>query len=100
MQMYGPRQGSRTLPWAKCQILLEAFFISNNINSNLNKNFHTQLSYYSFKPLFLFFQIFASSLKKFKNKKWPKAGFFPLFDINPYLPLRVSVGPASSVPSV
>ena len=33
MQMYGPRQGSRTLPWAKYQIFLEALFICNNINT-------------------------------------------------------------------
>ena len=41
MQMYGPRQGSRTLLWVKCQIFLEALFICNTINTNLNKNFHT-----------------------------------------------------------
>ena len=41
MQMYGPRQGSRNLPWAIRQIFLEALFICNNINTNLNKNFHT-----------------------------------------------------------
>ena len=41
MQMYGPKQGSRTLPWAGCQIFSEALFICNNINTNLNKNFHT-----------------------------------------------------------
>ena len=65
-----PREGSRTLPWAKCQIFLEVLFICNNIHTNLNKKFHTQLSYHSFKPLFLFFQISArSSLKKFENKK-------------------------------
>ena len=40
MQMYG-MQGSTTLPWAKCQIFLVALFIFNNINTNLNKNFHT-----------------------------------------------------------
>ena len=39
MQMYGPRQGSKTLPWAKCKIFLEALFICNNINTNLNENF-------------------------------------------------------------
>ena len=55
IQIYG--QGSRILPWVKCQIFLEALFLCNNINSNLNKNFHTYLIYYSFKPLFLFFQI-------------------------------------------
>ena len=59
----------------KRQIFLEALFICNNINTNLNKNFHTQLSYQSFKLLFLFFQISArSSLKKFANEQWPKAG--------------------------
>ena len=76
--MYGPRQGSRTLPWAEFQIFLEVLFICNNINTNLNKNFHT----YSFKRLFLFFQISArSSLKKFENEKWPKAGYFPLYPL-------------------
>ena len=64
MQIYG----LRTVPWAKCQIFLEALFICNNINTNLNKNFH-----------FLFFQVSArSSLKKFENEKWPKAGYLPL----------------------
>ena len=64
-------QGSRTLPWANCQIFLEGLFTCNNINTNLNKNFHTLL--------FLFFQISARSiLKKFENEKWPKAGYLPL----------------------
>ena len=82
MQMYGPRQGSRTLPWAKCQIFLEALFICNNVNTNLNENFHTNLSYYSFKPLFLFCQISARGcLKKFENEKWPKAGYLPLHNL-------------------
>ena len=72
--MYGPRQGSRILPCAKCQIFLEALFICNNINTNLNKNFHT------FKPLLIFSEISASGLKKFENKKWPKAGYVPLTD--------------------
>ena len=54
-------------------IFLEALFICNNINTNLNKNFYTQLSYRSFKPLFLFFQISArSSLKKFENEIGPR----------------------------
>ena len=36
------------------------------------------MSYHSFKPLFLFIQISArSSLKKFENEKWPKAGYLP-----------------------
>ena len=70
MQMYSPRQGPRPLPWTKCQICLEALFTCYNINTNLNKNFHTWLSYHSFKPLFLFFQLSArSSLKKFENEK-------------------------------
>ena len=65
--------------WAKRQIFLEALFVCNNINTNLNKNFHTYLSYHFFKPLSLFFQISArSSLKKFENEKWPKAGYLPL----------------------
>ena len=80
MQMYGPRQGSRTLPCTKFQIFSEALFICNNINKNLNKNFHTYFSYHSFKPLFLFFLISArSSWKKFENGKWPKAEYLPLF---------------------
>ena len=75
--MYGPRQGSRTLPWTKCQIFSEALFICNNINTNLIRKFHTQLHYHSLKSLFLIFQISArSNLKKFK--KWPKAGYLPL----------------------
>ena len=49
MQVYGPRQGLRTLPWAKCQIFLKALFICNNINTNLKKKFHTWLSYNSVK---------------------------------------------------
>ena len=78
MQMYGPRQGSKTLPWAICHIFLKALSICNNINTNLNKNFHTQLNYHSFKPLFLF-QISAKSrLKKFEIEKWPKTGYLPL----------------------
>ena len=87
--MYGPKQGSRTLPWAKCQIFLEALFICNNINTNVNKNFHTYSSYHSLKPLFLFFQIFAtSSLKNLENKNLPKAGYFPLHEnIDTYIKL-------------
>ena len=83
MQMYGSRHGSKTLPWAECQIFLEAFLICNNINTNPNKNFHT---YHSFKPFFLFCQIFAkSSLKKFENEKWPKAGYLLLIKENKIL---------------
>ena len=53
--------------------------LCNNININLNGNFHTYLSCHSFKPLFLCFQISTrSSLKKFENEKWPKAGYVPL----------------------
>ena len=63
MQMYGPRHGSRTLPWTKFQIFLETLFVCNNINTNLNKNFHPYLRYHSFKPLFLFFQISAKNSK-------------------------------------
>ena len=55
------------------------YFICNNTNTNLNKNSHTHLTYQSFKPFFLFFPISArSSLKKFENEKWPKAGYLPL----------------------
>ena len=58
------------------KFFLDAFFMCNNINTNLNENFHTKLNYHSFKPLFLFFQISArSSLKKFEKEKWPKAGY-------------------------
>ena len=80
--MYGPR----LLPWAKCQIFLEALFTCNNVNTNLNEHFHTYLSYHSFKPLFLFFQISArSSLKKFENEEWPKAGYLPLTVTSPFI---------------
>ena len=62
-------------------IFLEALFICNNINTNLNKNFHTQLGYHSFKPLFLFFLIYArSTLKKFGNETLSKAGYLPLLN--------------------
>ena len=54
MEMYGPRQEPRTLPWAKYQIFLETLFIGNDIDKNLNKKFHSYLSYHSFKLLFLF----------------------------------------------
>ena len=89
MQMYGPRQGSRTRPWAKCHIFLEALFICNNINTNLNKNFDTQLRYDYFKPLFLYFQISAiSSFKKFENEKCgPRQGTFPYTLSGVYKPL-------------
>ena len=74
---FGPRQGPRPLPWAKCQIFSATLFICNNINTNLTKNFHTYLIYHSVKPLFLFFQISArSSLKKIRKRK--KAGYLPL----------------------
>ena len=76
-------RGRGTCLWPNVKFFLEALFICNNINTNLNKNFHTYLSYHSFKPLFLFFQISArSSLKKFANEKWPKAGYLPLICIN------------------
>ena len=66
----------------------EALFICNNIKTNLNKNFNTELSYHSFKPLFLFFQIPArSSLKKFENEKWPKAGCLTL---NKFIHVRMT----------
>ena len=57
MQMYGPRHESRTLPWAKCQIFLEALFIYNNINTNLKKNpYIVQLSLFqTFMFIFLNF---------------------------------------------
>ena len=37
--MYGPRQGPRLVPWAKCQFFLEKLFICNDIDKNLNQNF-------------------------------------------------------------
>ena len=46
MQMYGPKQGSN---------FLEARFICNNINTNLNKNFHTQLLSLFQTVIFIFF---------------------------------------------
>ena len=46
------------------KFFFEVLFIFNNINTNLNKNFHTHSYYYSCKPLFLFFQISARTLKK------------------------------------
>ena len=62
---------------AQCQICLEAFFICNNVNKNINKIFHTYLSL--FQNVIFFFQISArSSWKKFKTEKWPKAGYLPL----------------------
>ena len=64
VQMYGPRHESRTLPWAKCQFFLGTLFICNDIDKNQSKNCHTYLSYHSFKPLFLFFQICAISRSK------------------------------------
>ena len=77
MKMYGPRHESGILPWAKCQIFLKTFF--NDIEKNLNKKFHLQLSYHSFKLLFLFSQICAiSTSKKFEKEKWPKVGYLPL----------------------
>ena len=81
MQMYGPRQESRTLPWAKCQIFLQVLFICNNINTNLIKKIFKS-AFHSFKPLFLFFEISPrTSLKKFQSEKWPKAGYLPLFTL-------------------
>ena len=51
----GRGRGACLVLEAKCRIFLEALFICNNINTNLNKNFHTKLNYHSL-PLFLFFQ--------------------------------------------
>ena len=62
-QMYGPRH-----TWANFQIFMETLFICNYIGKNLNQNFQSQLSYHSFKLLFLFFQNCAlSSSKKFEK---------------------------------
>ena len=84
MQMYGPRQGSKTLPWAKCQTFLEALFICNNIDTNLNKNF--QHSYHSFKPSFNFFYFCEMQFEKIRKRKMaqgrvpsPKLNFLKLF---------------------
>ena len=41
IQMYGLRQESRTLPWAKCKIFLETLFVWNNIDKNRLKKFHS-----------------------------------------------------------
>ena len=51
---------------------LETLFICNNIDKNLNKNFHTYLSYHSVELLFLFFYICAISSSKKFEKKLPK----------------------------
>ena len=78
MQMYGPRQGSWALPWAKCQIFSAALFICNNINTNINKKFHTLVKLSLFQTVIFIF----SRLKKFENEKWPKAGYLPPMDQN------------------
>ena len=78
--MYGPRHESRTLPWVKFKFFLEKLFICNIIDKNLNKNFDSYLSYYSFKLLFLFFQVCAiNSSKKFEKKNGSRQGTFPYF---------------------
>ena len=65
-----PKAGAEDPALGQMSNFLEALFIGNNINTNLNKNFHTYLNYHSFKPLFLCFQISArSSLKKFETEK-------------------------------
>ena len=56
--MYGPSQGSRTLPWANSQIFLEAFFICNTINKNLNKNFQTKTKNGPRQGTFLYHSIY------------------------------------------
>ena len=62
MQMYGPRRGSRTLPWAKCRIFLEALLICN-------------ISRY-----FYFFKFLREVVWKIsKTKKSPRQGTFPYF---------------------
>ena len=61
MQMYGPRQKSRTLPWASCQIFLEALFVCNNINTNY----------------FYFFKFLREVVwKNSKTKNGPRQGTF------------------------
>ena len=55
MQTYGPRQGSRTLPWAECQIFLEALFIPKQTQTPLTKGEK------------IFYLVFIANL-------WPKAG--------------------------
>ena len=67
MLMYGPRQESRTLPWARCQIFLEALFICNNINTNLNKNTYTRT------PIVLAPKIRASLLQRNERNFFPSS---------------------------
>ena len=58
MQMYGPRQDSRTLPWAECQIFLEALFIPKQTQTLLIK-----------RQKNLLFSIYRDA------NVWPKVGF-------------------------
>ena len=64
-----------TLPWAKCRIFFTSLFICNNIDTNLNKNFHTYLSYHSLK--FFFFKFLRVVWKNFKTKTGPRQDTFP-----------------------
>ena len=64
MQIYGPRHESRTVAWAKCQIFLETLFICNNIDKNLNENFHS----YS-QTIFIFSNLCDNEFKKIRKRK-------------------------------
>ena len=68
------------------------FILCNNIDKNLNKNFHSWLSYHSFKPLLLFFQICTISiLKKFEKEKWPKARYLSLYTQILFIPIQTHI---------
>ena len=62
--MYGPWQGSRNMAWAKCKIFLEGLFISNNINTNLNKNFLTYQT-----VIFIFSNFYEKQFEKIRTPK-------------------------------
>ena len=65
---------TRTLPWVECQIFFEALFICNNINTNLNINFHTLSNRY-----FYFFKFLREVVwKNSKTKNGPRQGT-PIF---------------------
>ena len=69
MRMYGPTQGSRTLPWAKCQIFLDALFICNNINTNLNEIRYI-VKYSLFQTvIFIFFNFCEKRFEKIRKRK-------------------------------
>ena len=57
IQMYGPRQESRTLPWTKCQIFLETLLICNDIDKKSKQKFPfiviTLLNCHFYSPQFV-----------------------------------------------